>query len=50
MKKENKTTIQVLQGLIDWINECCFSDQTTLAITSHIQYEINTIRRKSKWK
>lgn len=48
MIKQHKTTINVLQDIIDWINSYCFSDQTTLAITSHIQCEINKIRRKTK--
>lgn len=48
MIKDNRTTAQVLEDIIDWINSYCFSDQTTLAITSHIQYEINKFRRKKK--
>ena len=41
MKKDKRTTTQVLYDIIDWINSYCFQDQTTLAIISHIQYEIN---------
>lgn len=48
MIKENRTSVQILQDIIDWINTNCLSDQTTLAINSHIQYEINKIRRKTK--
>jgi len=48
MIKDKRTTTQVLYDIIDWINSYCFSDQTTLAITSHIQYEINKIGRKTK--
>lgn len=48
MIKENKTTTRVLQDIIIWIQENCFNDETTLAITSHIQCEINKIRRKIK--
>lgn len=46
MIKDNRTTIDVLNDIIIWIEKNCFSDQTTLAITSHIQYEINVLRRK----